>query len=220
VITLFLESSRGIVVMIVVATALVMAARRGLSARYAVGLTAVAVLLVPLLVGFVPADAYSNSGVTHLVAHQVYGLTHPFDPSSSTFVGHLHLYGDGMRTALRYPLGLGLGANNLASVRFGGQQMATEQDVSNAAVSLGVPGLVIFLVIAVIGLSRAYRLARRTRDGCAVATLGVLVLTFGQWLNGGQYAVAWLPWLLLGWVDAQAAGRDAERIGTSESAES
>jgi hypothetical protein len=29
----------------------------------------------------------------------------------------------------------------------------------------------------------------------------VLVITLLQWLNGGQYAVAFLVWLVLGWVD-------------------
>lgn len=52
------------------------------------------------------------------------------------------------------------------------------------------------------GLPLAYRVAARRRDIVAMAALGVLCVTFLQWLNGAQYAVAPLPWLVLGWLDA------------------
>jgi hypothetical protein len=205
---LFLESGRGVVIMAVVALAAIAAARRGVSPGYAAGAMAVAVLLVMLLAGFVAPDSVRGTRLSGLVAHQVDGLANPLDPQSSTFVAHLAIYGEGFRAAVDHPLGLGLGANNLASVRFGGTQMLTEQDVSNAAASLGIPGLVVFLAVAALGYWRAYGLARRTRDPVALVALGVLVVTFGQWLNGGQYGVAWLPWLLLGWVDARGAATE------------
>ena len=31
--------------------------------------------------------------------------------------------------------------------------------------------------------------------------MGLLVITLGQWLNGGYYALAPLLWLLIGWAN-------------------
>jgi hypothetical protein len=53
--------------------------------------------------------------------------------------------------------------------------------------------------------------------------LGLLVVMVLQWLNGGQYAVALLVWLTLGWLDrttepdfqpAEAAGIRRPQRGT------
>jgi hypothetical protein len=38
-----------------------------------------------------------------------------------------------------------------------------------------------------------------TRDRAALAVMGLLVVTLGQWLNGGYYAISPLLWLLVGW---------------------
>ena len=46
------------------------------------------------------------------------------------------------------------------------------------------------------------------RDAVSLAALGTLViLTFGQWLNGGFYAVSPLIWLTAGFVVACEQGR-------------
>jgi hypothetical protein len=45
-----------------------------------------------------------------------------------------------------------------------------------------------------------------------LAIAGVLIVTFGQWLNGGQYAVAPLLWLLIGRVSRQWVRRTAHRF--------
>jgi hypothetical protein len=212
---LFLESSRCVVVMVIVALVAVTAARRGVSAGHAVVATVIAVLLVPVVAEHAVPET-SSSPVSSLVNHQVDGLANPLDRKSSTFVDHLGFYGEGLRSAVEHPLGLGLGASNLASVRFGGEQMMTEQDLSNVAVSLGMPGLLAFVVVACIGFARVYRWARWSRDPLALVALGVMILTFGQWLNGGQYGVAWLPWLLLGVVDRCTARRDTDAGAIAE----
>jgi hypothetical protein len=41
----------------------------------------------------------------------------------------------------------------------------------------------------------------RRRDALSLVALGVLVVTLLEWLNGGQYAVAFFLWLTLGWID-------------------
>jgi hypothetical protein len=56
----------------------------------------------------------------------------------------------------------------------------------------------------VSGFGQAYRLALRRRDTLAFISLAVVTLTFLQWLNGGQYSIAFLLWLTLGWIDRHA----------------
>jgi hypothetical protein len=98
-------------------------------------------------------------------------------------------------------LGLGTGAVTIASSKFGGEVRGTEADPSNAAVALGLPGLVAYSVLLVAGLRSAYRLAAVRRDARSLIALGLLVVTVLQWLNGGQYSAALLTWLSLGWID-------------------
>jgi hypothetical protein len=109
---------------------------------------------------------------------------------------------NGVTTAFSHPLGLGTSAVTLAGDRLGGARaQGTDADPSNIAVALGLPALVVYLVIVGVGLVRAYQTAVRRRDALSLAALGVLVTLFAQWMNGAQYAVAFLPWLMLGWLD-------------------
>jgi hypothetical protein len=68
-------------------------------------------------------------------------------------------------------------------------------------VALGIPGLVAYLLVLVAGFGRTYGLASLRRDRLSLGALGILSITFLHWLNGAQYAIAPLPWLVLGWVD-------------------
>jgi hypothetical protein len=70
---------------------------------------------------------------------------------------------------------------------------------------MGLPGLIAYLVVLFAGMFRVYGIARLRRDDLALAALGVVTVTALQWLNGGQYAVAVLPWLVLGWADRPGA---------------
>jgi hypothetical protein len=99
------------------------------------------------------------------------------------------------------PIGYGISTVTIAGSKFGGAWYNTEADPSNAAVALGLPGLLAFLAIVFFGVARAYRLATTRFDPVALTALGILGVTSLQWLNGGKYAVAFLPWLLLGWID-------------------
>jgi hypothetical protein len=92
----------------------------------------------------------------------------------------------------------------IAGGRFGGVEQGTEADPSNVAVALGVPGLLVYLALVVTGFSQAYGLAAKRQDVLAVLGLAVITLTFLQWLNGGQYSIAFLLWLVFGWIDRRA----------------
>jgi hypothetical protein len=121
---------------------------------------------------------------------------------------------NGLESSITNPLGHGTGAVTLAATRYGGSAQGTEVDPSNMGVALGLLGLISYLVVAAVGLWTAYRVAARRRSWWALASLGLLLVTFLQWTNGGQYAVAWLPWLVLGWADRVAA---TEQASTEES---
>ncbi len=197
-----LDSSRGIVVLSVVALGVMVAARArlGLVPAALAGVAAVAVLVV-VLSHLGPHQVQGTGSTAALLNHQVSGLSQPLNPQSSTLRIHLQELGQGLRSGFTNPVGHGTGSITLAASKFGGTAQTTEVDPSNAAVAWGVAGLAAYLVVVLVGMARAYRLAAARRDFVALAVLGLLVATLLQWLNGGQYAVAWLPWLALGWVD-------------------
>jgi hypothetical protein len=120
---------------------------------------------------------------------------------SSTFVVHLGMIGEGLRSVVDNPLGIGGATVTVAPTTLGGEAASTEADPSNLAVALGLPGLLAYVALATIALRRAYLLATERRDALSLATLGVLVVTFFQWFTGGHYAVTFIVWLALGRLD-------------------
>lgn len=197
---LVLASSRGVVVTLIIAVGLMIAARRRLPIALAVLLCAALLLVLPVGAQLMP-DAPGSDATNVLVAHQVQGLANPLDPAYSTLPLHLSIVAEGLRSVLAEPLGVGVGPITVAAFKFGGEVRGTEADVSNVAVALGLPGLIAYVVLVVIAFPRAYKLAVERQDALALVSLGLLAVTFPQWLNGGQYAVAFLPWLVLGWID-------------------
>jgi hypothetical protein len=142
-----------------------------------------------------------------LVAHQVGGVIDPLNPKQSTLLVHLALVGNGIRLAATHPLGVGTAATNIASVKLGGGYnagAATEVDVSNAFVALGIPGGFLYLAIIVLVLRLTARRYLNDRDPLVLAVLGLLIVTLGQWLNGGNYVLAPLVWLMIGWATRSA----------------
>ncbi len=195
------QSSRGIIVGLVLALGVMAAARRRLSAVLAVFVGAVLLVLLPLTVARLPVTLSNATPGAELLAHQLEGLSNPFDPQSSTLLVHLDLIRAGLERGFLDPLGLGISSVTIAGSKFGGLNVNTEADPSNVAVALGLPGLATYIVIFLLAFRGAYTLAARRRDALALVALGTLVVTTFGWLNGGQYAVAFLPWLILGWMD-------------------
>jgi hypothetical protein len=204
---LVLASSRLVVFLTVAAAIAMLVARLRISAPAAAGLVIASILATSAVVGRVAPDYYAPGAAGELVAHQTAGLANPLDPSSSTFLIHLSLVTDGFHSALAHPAGIGAGSVSLAANKFGGNGLQTEADPSNLAVAAGVPGLVAYLVLAALAFVRTYSLARARRDALSLGALAVVTIVFLQWFNGGQYGIALLLWLTLGWVDrASAAG--------------
>jgi len=202
-VALLYQNTRTALVLLVLALGLATAAH--FKMPLAMGAIAGAVLL-GLFFGLAsrwgsPSTSRTSSAAAVLVAHEVQGLANPLDPKDSTLLVHVSLVGQGLHSALAHPLGVGDGAVTIASAKFGGLISATEVDLSNVAVALGVPGVLAYLAVLVIGLPKAYRSAVRRGDALSLVTLCVPVIMMSQWLTGGLYAVAFLPWLALGWLD-------------------
>jgi hypothetical protein len=215
-VALFLDSSRAVVVLAFFALLLVAGMRTG-SGRLTCA-------IVVLGVGgiFAANHAIGSSLTTNakhsgnaLLAHQLGGLTDPLNPDQSTLILHEQIVVTGMVNSFSHPLGLGTGATSLAAARGSASVTtgSTEVDASNAFVSLGVVGGFLFLAIIVVTFRRVAALCLRNRDRATLAVMGVLVVSLGQWLNGGYYAIAPLLWLLVGWSNRVWLERD--RQGTS-----
>jgi len=198
-----LASVRGALVVIPVALGMVFAVARGFGFGRIVLFGLAALLLVGAVASrFDPAKVGGNR-TSALLSRQLTGLSDPFnsDPGVSTLPAHLGLLGDGLKEAVRNPVGRGLGVVTLAGSKFGSGTTSTEVDPSNVAVGLGIPGLIAYVAVVVLSFRLAMHQARDRRDLLSLAALGILLVTALQWLNGGAYAVAPLPWLVIGWLD-------------------
>ncbi len=202
-IALFLESSRGIVVLVLAGVVMVMGMRTG---RVTVTLACSALALgaaglIITVYGPQLTDAAQHSG-NPFVAHQVAGLLNPFDPNQSSLTTHQSMVSTGVGASFGHPLGLGLAAINPQGARFAATATAaTELDISNAFVALGPLGGVLFLAVVILTLVQTSRLALLQTKLAGLALVGLLAAALGQWLNGGYYAVAPLLWLLVGWAN-------------------
>jgi hypothetical protein len=204
-VALFYESSRTPLVLTIFAGGLMLAATRARKPALVLILGVAAVAVVPLVVShFGPSG--TATGSERLAAHQVSGLAHPFNSQNSTFSGHFKEVTHGFRIMLHNPLGLGASVINIAGAKANVVSTNTEYDPSNVAVALGVPGLLAYLVIVVEAFRLAIRRAAVRRDFAARAALGIIAVTFLEWTNGGLYSVAFLPWLMMGWLDRDTAG--------------
>ena len=199
---LFLGSGRSAfvattVAVVVIASLSRLPPRRALSA-IAWGLAAAALAAAVLAPALVQSGALSGNA---LAEHQVAGIADPLNPASSTAGVHAQLFFGGLRSGFTQPLGFGTGTTNIAATRTAGDlARPTEIDISDAFVSLGLPGGLLYLGVVALSLRLAVVRYTATREPLALAVLGLLVVTLGQWLTGGHYALAPVPWFLVGWL--------------------
>lgn len=213
---LILESSRTVVVQ-GLAGVLVMGALLAGSVRRAIAITIVGLAVIAVLDQVLAPHLLAIAGSTSdpLISHEAGGLGDPLNPQQSTVQIHLTQIVAGFALAFSHPLGLGTAGTNLAGLKAGSAAVGAEVDIPNQFISLGILGGVLYLVIVVAALAAACGLALRRRDVVSLATVGILIVCFGQWLNGGYYALAPLVWLLIGsigrslWLTSRSQRRPA-----------
>jgi hypothetical protein len=224
VLAIFLSAARGPVVMLT-GTAIVL---WSIKARAAAAWTPRFALAVILGGGALIAallflqDQALGGRIAPLVNRQVEGLLDPTNPEKSTATGHLQLVANAFVEGALTPAGHGLGSTTIAAAKYGAQLITVEVDFANIPLALGVVGaLLYFPIIAVIFL-KALQWWRKERNVIAFATLGILTITFGAWLIGGEYSVAALVWFYVGALDRlsrearemrRRSGRSAARVG-------
>ncbi len=213
-VALFYESGRAIVVTTVVAVLVVLAARTGSLRRATVTMTILLLGVVLALVLGRGALQNASSSSNSLVSHQAGGLAHPFNQKQSTLPVHLALLENGFKRGVLDPIGYGIASTTLAGSRLGSgpEAASTEVDLSNEFVALGTFGGLAYLALVALVLTQALRHAVARRDAVSLSILGMLVAVFGQWLNGGYYAVAALIWFSIGFLIAA----ERERVSAAD----
>jgi hypothetical protein len=204
---LFLASSRGSIVrcLFAVAAAWALSSRGGrgwmmrLPFAIALGVGLLALVLSQI------SSGNSNSGTTSAVSaslqHQSQGLEHPLDNHQSTAGLHASMVVGGFKKGFLNPIGRGIGAVTLGSSRLGGDESAagsTEVDISDAFVSMGIVGGLLYLYIVWIVLGQAVTFGRTAPKFLGLPALGILAALFGSWMAVGQYALTPLVWFVIG----------------------
>ena len=201
---LTVASVRGALVVVPIALGMTFAASRG----FGVGRIALFGIAALFVLGFVVTrfdpGQVGGARTSALVSRSVSGLSDPFNPEVSTLPVHIEALVSGLRQAFQNPLGRGVGVVTIAADKFGADNASTDVDPSNVAVAMGIPGLLVYGAVIYFALRLAFGQARRERRFLTLAALGIALVTLLQWLNGGSYAVAPLPWLVLGWLDARS----------------
>jgi hypothetical protein len=208
---MFLASGRGVVVLSVLAT-LIAVGLRTRNTRLAVAIVVVGIIGAALaLKAYAPPTEGPSATTNPFVARQVGGLTNPLDPEHSTLLTHAYLVKEGFVEGVLHPFGHGTAVTNIAADRFGigSRAKGTEVDVSNAFVSLGLFGGLLFIAVVLTTFRRAVATYLRDPDPAMLAVITFLIVVAGQWLNGGYYALAPLTWFLIGWATSH---RPLERV--------
>jgi hypothetical protein len=167
---------------------------------------ALALLLLLAGVRVLDVPSWDNNGVTGLVRRSLVGFTDPLDPDQSTLRSHIDLTDRALRNLGDDPLGLGPSAGATGTDTDDEQSSASaENDLGNAALAFGIPGLVLVIVITGLGLVASWRAARLRHSLITLGVLGILVASLRFWWTGGHYAIAMLIWLVLGSTDRHRA---------------
>lgn len=134
-----------------------------------------------------------------VIKHVIGGLADPLS-EEQTGIGHIERVVDGAKNIYTNPFGNGIASITKAADKAEtSQSMSTEIDISNMIVALGLGGI-IYMVVIGITIYRSIWLIYHQRQMEHVVTLGILISTLGQWLNGGFYLTPMIVWLFVGWI--------------------
>jgi len=223
VIGVFLASSRGYVVKVVLAIAVAWVFRKGtvldtvkvirLGVVALTGLVAVSYLASHFAPSGDPSGS-NQSAAGNAISHQASGLAHPFDSRYSTAGIHGQMVTTAIADAIARPLGAGLGATTAAAGKFkeasdddSEPTGSSEVDFTDMLLSLGVAGGLTYLFIIYSAFRAAICYLKRVPARISLPLLAILVVLIGSWMIGGQYGISSIVFFILG---ALARDRDAE----------
>ena len=84
--------------------------------------------------------------------------------------------------------------------------------MADVFVSMGAVGGIAYIVLILLTFRTVFRRYATTRSWMLFATMGILIIMFGNWLNGGMYALSALTWFLVGWATRP---EPEEQLGTA-----
>ncbi|HEY4356901.1 MAG TPA: hypothetical protein VGN16_14215 [Acidobacteriaceae bacterium] len=225
VVAVFLASSRGVVIRLIMSLAAVWVLRKGQKVGVRQILYTGTLMIAGLLVAAFAAShlgsdttaSQSNSAAQSLIAHQTGGFAHPLDPKYSTAGIHRDMIVFGFLQGFKNPIGHGLGSTTLAASKFGGDPSvsSSEVDMSDMFISLGLVGGLLYLYIVLATARRALRYVQRVDLSVGLPLCAVLVVTFTTWLIGGQYSTSSVVCFLIGALvhrDATEMGADPDPV--------
>jgi len=216
----FLAAARGPVLMFAGAAVVLWAisARSSVTwlPRFVIATAVAAAVLIGLLT-FLQTMSFGER-VDALVSRQVEGLLDPANEETSTARGHLQMIADGLVAGVMQPAGQGLGITTIAAAKYGSGIVNAEVDFANIMLALGLIGGLVYLAIISTVLLKALRWWRRERHVAALVTVGILFVTFGGWLIGGEYSMAALVWFYIGAMDRLVADGHLQRKRSSRHA--
>lgn len=190
----FMQSSRTPVIL----TSLALAVITVVNAKKAAGRMLALVIMVGMLViAFTGISRIESSN--ELISHQVNGLVNPLDEEHSTAGIHVAMFVNGMIKGITNPIGQGLGATTLAGAKLSNSGDSSEVDLSNMMISNGIIGGVVYGLLLLEALRRAFKLGNKSTVSLII--LGILIANLGSWSNGGNYSTCAIIWLSIGYLD-------------------
>jgi hypothetical protein len=211
-----LASSRGLIVKLLFAAAMIWAVRSKGSRSW------LPRLLFALVVGFGVTyysashaagddEPSSRKASTAQIAtdHVTKGLS---DPAHSTASLHWQIFLGGIVKGFTYPIGTGIGAVTLGAGKFtagGATTGSSEVDISDAFITMGFVGggLYIFIIYKVFRLAFGY--VRRGPLIMSLAYFGLFAALLGGWLALGQYSTAPFVWFCIGSLVRKSSSVDS-----------
>jgi hypothetical protein len=155
-------------------------------------------------------EGQARTSQSDLVAHQLGGVADPLHNQQSTLSIHAEKVRQGMVESVHFPLGRGIGLTSQAANTLKANPFSTEVDISDAFLSLGLAGGVLYLAVIVMAFSWTARLYWRRRGMAPLMMMSILIVSLGAWSNGGRYATSAIIWFLLGWVAAEQSASAAD----------
>ena len=204
---LYYEAQRTLLFMSVFAAAVVVAARFRVRPTGVMVFGALAIMALPSVasaLGGSSSNCQQGQAACQL-SQRSNTIANPTG-SNTTFSGHVAETKKGVVAAFTRPLGSGVGSTTLAASRFNTARAGrgTEFDPGNAGTSLGIVGLLLYIVMVYLVFRYCYRSAILSGDAVGLFALGIASVDLLQWLNGDLYSVTWLTWLFIGWAEHRA----------------